>query len=488
MAIKAEYQNSVKSVHKKTLESQSVIEIRFSDMGEITSLSTQVWQSSLEISSGRVNYGGRVVLSVAYVGDSGAICRMQKGGEFAHFIDDEILVPSMSGQCSLKVKKTTLRREGSICIVSVVISSEISIFAREERKVITSLDGAFVKTEKVNFYDNIPFSGEIELEDEFDCVAGDILITQAKPIVISSTARGGFVEIEGEIYLNILAVRDNQPISFDRIIPFKAETTCEESDSGSTSTAFAEIKDLSIDAKVVEEKESCDAFLTATLSIYGCLSKMQEVEIITDAFSASNELECAFIEENFLKGADIKVYSERVSGQCSVKAKVDYTCAFKACVLPEVDFSPTEQGIGGAITATLIFEQNGELVSSEITLPFEVALSGTVAEKSEICVAVSGISIRQREEGECECQALLKICSKSMESVCVRYPIEVNEGKKIDGETAAISVCMPEKDATIFEIGKRLKVSPDEILKTNPDLKFPLSDDDRIIIYRTKQP
>ena len=52
--------------------------------------------------------------------------------------------------------------------------------------------------------------------------------------------------------------------------------------------------------------------------------------------------------------------------------------------------------------------------------------------------------------------------------------------------TCAISVYLPEKGDELWDICKRLGLREDEITANNPDLVFPLTGNERIIVYRQK--
>ena len=51
---------------------------------------------------------------------------------------------------------------------------------------------------------------------------------------------------------------------------------------------------------------------------------------------------------------------------------------------------------------------------------------------------------------------------------------------------SAISVFIPKAGDGLWEISKELGASGEEITSTNPDLSFPLTGEERIIIYRQK--
>ena len=103
-----------------------------------------------------------------------------------------------------------------------------------------------------------------------------------------------------------------------------------------------------------------------------------------------------------------------------------------------------------------------------------------------ISVAVCGVNIRQRSEGECEAEAVLKIAAADSETVTVKYLTEAEEGEKVDSNDCALSVYIPTAGDGLWETAKKLLQSPEEIQATNPELSFPLSGKERILVYRPK--
>lgn len=489
MAINCQVQTGNFTRKVAALKSQSMVEIKFAgqDTGEIVAVYPQISLNSCEISSGRANYGGRLIATVVYCDSEGKLCRVQKGAEFSHYQDDERLAPAQRGDCSLSCERCQVKREGSNFAVAVVVGADITVYDGAQRNYVSSIDGAVCKTETVNLYSMVNFSGESEVEDEFDCVATDVLVPAASALVLDCNARAGVIEVSGEIYLSLLAVRDSAPVSLDRVIPFKCELSCDEALLSRRAFCRAEIKTVNVNCKVNEEKSKCGVDFTATLTFCGHFFEEEEVTLVADAFCTDCGLNLTCTEEKTNVNTDFKVYTERVGGPCAAKAKLDYTCAFLAAALPKAEFERTEGGIEGSVSATLLYEQGGEVHSTEVNMPFTAALSGLSADCNEICVAVSGMSLRQRAEGECEAEAVLKITAADGETHVVSYITEAVEGEAKTACDCAVSVYIPAAGDGLWETAKRLCESPENIKLSNPDLNFPLTGNERILIYRPKQ-
>ena len=84
MSINSQFQTGNFTHEVASLKSQSVVEIKFSgqDMGEVVAVCPQISLNSCDVSSGRVNYSGRLIATVVYTDAEGKLCRMQKGAEF----------------------------------------------------------------------------------------------------------------------------------------------------------------------------------------------------------------------------------------------------------------------------------------------------------------------------------------------------------------------------------------------------------------------
>lgn len=478
----------------RTVRGQSVAECRFPQSSEITEIIAvypQVSVVSCEVSSGRVNYSGKLVLSLVYADEEGKLCRMQKGVEFSHYVDDDSLASAQSGVCRLICEKTTVKRDGSSFVVSSIVTAEINVFARAERAYLASAEGAYVNVKKLPLCSCVTFGGDCEVEDDFDADSVvDVLIPSAKAVVLSASCGTGEVDVSGEIYLSLFAMRQQTPVCLERVIPFKYAIPCDDASVGYAAEAHAEITDLNVTATVNEERGKCEINFVCNLSVNGSFTAVRETEVALDAFSCDNAVDLTYAEECTSRQVDMKVYTERVSGAAASKSKLGYDCKFFAAALPEAECSYVESSgaVEGTVTAVLVYEQNGEIKGTEVNLPFSAVLNG-VAESGQsvsVSVAVSGVGIRLKAEGEAEAEALLKISATVSENSECKYVCEIAEGEPKVKEECAVSVYLPTAGDGLWEISKKLDKNPSDVIACNPELEFPLSGKERILVYRSK--
>jgi hypothetical protein len=133
-----------------------------------------------------------------------------------------------------------------------------------------------------------------------------------------------------------------------------------------------------------------------------------------------------------------------------------------------------------------LYEQGGELKNTEICLPFAITLND-INVWDDIQVVVCGMSVRQREEGICEGEGVVKVFISSFERVESVYLSNAAEGDKYEQNDSAISVYIPLAGDTLWQTAKKLRRSPESIEKINSELKFPLCGNERIVVYRNKK-
>lgn len=490
MQLKAEYQSESYIKEIAVLTSRSAVECRFSfgdGVSEVLAVSPQLSPEGCEVTSGRVNYGGRLVCTAVYSDVNGKLGRAQKGAEFSHYADDDRLAPAQQAFLRLSCERASVRRDGSAFVVTAVVRADIYVYGSAERSYITAAEGAVCRFEPLKLLSAVTFSGESEVEDDFDAAGvEDILSHDAKAIVTDCRCGGGEVRISGEIYLSLLAVRGSEPVALDRAIPFSAEILCDDAITPVRAMCCAQLKEVSVSATVNEERGRCGINFGASLSFFGCFYSEHEAAAATDAFITDAECALSTCSESVPACGDIRVYTERVGGPCAVKAKIDYSCAFRVALCPRAECSYSEDTgmLEGAVNFVLVYSREGQTHSAEVALPFSVKLKG-VGACASIDMAVNNVSVRQRAEGECEAEASLKIVAVLSAPQKCSYITELAEGEKC-GEPSAITVFIPSAGETLWSAAKRLKMPPEEVAEAC-GASFPLKGDERIVIYRPKK-
>jgi hypothetical protein len=160
----------------------------------------------------------------------------------------------------------------------------------------------------------------------------------------------------------------------------------------------------------------------------------------------------------------------------------------QAAVLPrcEIVLKKGEHGMEaeGVITAdVLLCNTDGAHRSAELSLPFLFPVDAQ-EEIAEADCLVCGLNVRRKKGGEVEAEATLKLSVKTYKTVEWSYISEVKIGEEIQEEKGGFTVFIPRAGEGLWELAKRLRCTPENIQKSNPELQFPLKEGERIFVYR----
>lgn len=472
------------------LSAQSMVECRFpGDMVTVIAVNATAVLRSCEVVDGEVNYRGRVLLTVVYEDMQKKVCRSERGMEFSHRADDERCTPVCTADIKLKAERVTSRREGSGVYISVIVGADIKLFSPESIDFVTGGE-LVVKEDEGIATGKLLCHGDIEADDEFDTeYVGDILMHGETVNVTYVSTDIGVMSVSGEINLSICALKGDELVSYERLVPFKGDIPCDDAFKNMKCDASVCVKNVNINASTDEEKGKCRVRIDFLLGVSGTAYTESKMKCVSDAYSCENEVELVKeeLKEEYLD--DVLRFSERVSGVAAYNGKVDFSDSLKCVLLPfssaECVKSDSGEHAEGAITAVIAATaSDGSNRGIEITLPFSIPVKINSSGRREVSVMVCGLFVRQRREGEIEAEATLKISVKIYKTRIFKYISEIIEGEKIDENPCAFSVYMPAKGEGLWETAKRLKKTPEDVEKSNPELKFPLKGNERIIIYR----
>ena len=139
---------------------------------------------------------------------------------------------------------------------------------------------------------------------------------------------------------------------------------------------------------------------------------------------------------------------------------------------------------------TAIFKDaEGFLFSKQLTLPLIVNTDYVVEEykTATICsFCATDFNAKQISLSELELYGAVRFCVYVDYKNTVLALIDATVKGEIVPNDNAFSVYVPYKGEELWDVSKRIGISPDELIACNPELDFPLSGSERILIYRQK--
>ncbi len=471
------------------VENQSIVECRFpgAETALVLAVQARVIESDCVCSDGEVKYSGKLLLSVVYEDVNKRICRAERGAEFFHKASAEQITPACFAKGVFEAKNVAHRREGASTYVSVVIDAQIKIYTQAEVNYLEGGEDVFVKRQTGNIVQVSTLFGEIEESDDFE-VEGivDVLIHEERTRLISAKVGFGEVEIEGEICYDVCALKENGGVErYERILPIKMKLPCEEGREGDGVKTLLEVRRAEVSLAIGEEEKTAKIAFICGIYADCTLYKKETLEMGIDAFSLTKKIHLKRQKTvgRCLLGQKNETF--RIAGTAA-NSFWDEGWSLCCLFLPVVEISKKAENIEGILeTSALLRSEEGGYKVSTLTLPFTADSKATA--QDEIVCMVSELSVRNFSKEETKLEGTIKWTIYSFEEVAADYVTEIEEGEELPKKEAAITIFAPTKGDELWEVAKKMGVSPEEVERCNPEVTFPIKEGERIVVYRQKR-
>ncbi len=331
------------------------------------------------------------------------------------------------------------------------------------------------------------------ITDEFDVGYGikEVLCYGATSCLKSVTSGVSCIIFEGEVnlLLKTLPFSDNNDILKEkRTIPFRFEL--ENAGSLPDMRAKGECEPIRVSFKVFSDEAKGKSTVSAeiTLAFSGESVETTAVTVADDVYSITSELEISRSEVPVTLFAGQNSASETfygaASGDVPEGGKVVASFGERITVLGTAK-NANGLTVNGIIRADVVFRNADNGTSSvNAEMPFSVDITGEgeiVGLKLDLTDFDATV-----KDGSIYFNCTAKAVYKSIIVKKITVIDSVNEVGVRKADECALSVFVPKKGDTLWDISKQLKVDENEILKCNEGLEFPLRGDERIVIYRQK--
>ena len=473
-----------------TLSGEGSVECRFG--GEVETVLVSAVELSpvrAEAEEGGVRIFGRARFCMVYENASRGVCRAEKAAEFSFKAMGECHAAS-SPRVKLSAENISLRREGASVYLTALVLAEAALYEEREFEYLSG-GGLVMRREGLPAYSAHLVSGETELSDDFTTdFLGDILLHTSSALVTSARAEAGGLILEGEVNLCLLALKEGEPVSLERLIPFRVELPAEAANAGDAAEGRVSVKDVFLTADSDEEAKKCSLHLELSLLAEGCVYSEETVDAVTDCYSLTNAVKLTYSEGETVSAGESVSFTERISGRAALSSPIDYSDTLLAVTLQRAEGSVVVSSEGrkveGVASATLLIRSaDGTRRGVAMSVPFSVPVS--LEGECALSMFVCGMSARQKQEGEIDAQATVKFTLTPIRSFPLRAVCAAEAGEAFKESDAAVSVYIPRAGDGLWELSKRLKKPPEEVLLSNPDLEFPIAEGERVVIYRSRE-
>ncbi len=459
----------------------------------VLSVDASTYLTSTEISDGEIRYSGKAVFcAVCYNGTE--IKKYEAGVEYSYKFPYTLAGNDCKlNFCSVDAVDVTVNALNGILTAktNIVFNGEVCCLLQTSQ--ISVNNGDFLTKKRQSEYNEeiARVEKQFKVQDEFEMpnLIGDILCHNERVFLTGCQSGIGCVIYDGEIELTaVICKRDEkEPIVKKRRIPFRLESELLDAMPSNICVGYATVNGACLNVTVDESKSKSVVVVEIDLNLEGIIYDNLVFNYAVDAYSC----ECN------LKNTMQNYKLEKIIGNNCALQKINSELAFTSqnsrliCVVSDkienIEYCKNNNALNvkGALSISMLLSSDGAINCKTALVPFEASteITGTCV-KNVRCTVTDLEVIESGEKFIANFTLRLYYTDMVCQEVAVLTAVE--EGSKKEQNDSAISVYIASKGDTLWDISKALNVSEQVVMETNGELEFPLTGQERIVIYREK--
>lgn len=489
--------NNRKTVLSDHVKVECKTEIPTETVRKILNISVFSALTNHDNQDGYINYAGKAVFYICYEDNDSNIRKCECGSEFKGTINAK----DAEG-CRVIVGVSTEKTEADVSGIRLLASAILCVKAEVrscvDANALIGGENLICESQDVSIKKGFGLKeGVYPVEEEFEIgyPIEEVLFHRAEPIVTAVQCGVGCIIIDGEIRLSAILLQKNEKkdiIKENKNLPFRIEVEYEDAMPSLIATSKATLKSFKTDIAVDENNSKSTVTASVILAFASEAFSIETVNIAKDVFSLTDNTEIEKGELCFSDVCDLRTGSAKISsvypldetvGSATLKA-----VAGEKAEIISTSVSENRINVTGTLTTTAYFKsEEDRAFTRKIELPFEAECN---------CVASPGCQVEVVALADCvsyktgangiELDTDLTFSVYPTETRTVNYVKGVKSTGNKQVNDCAISVYIPIEGENLWSLAKRLNVSPESLSATNPDLQFPLTGKERIVVYRQK--
>ena len=311
----------------------------------------------------------------------------------------------------------------------------------------------------------------IQMDSSVDSVR--IISSTPRVYVSECTPTASGVSVKGEVILSLLYCNDAESdlaLVMARKLPFSTLVKCPDMEGACEVCAEGEVFDEQISVEEGGIKvELC-------LNLHAYVEQNEVVSYVMDSFSTECESKAEYKSVNVMNAcrcANKNLTQNDVFTLEDAKIPRD---AIMICATPRAKFTEMKHGstnlaFTGSIHYTLLYFNDGEYKTCELTAPLHYNLDGKCpadTQNPRWCASTTVASSRVRCDGEkifIDSELSFAISVGAQSSITVVG--ELSLGKPLQKRRGTMTLCYPDKGESLWSVAKRYGEPPEKLCKQN---------------------
>lgn len=309
------------------------------------------------------------------------------------------------------------------------------------------------------------------------------------------TTQNDYAVVEGKLATCVLYETNGD----DKVVKELREVTsvkCDVEISGLNSENICDLSFMVDKSKeeITTELEDNSSIITIknTICVLGVALKTVSIDLVDDLYSTDNDIETTISKREYTKKADTHYVTETVANETPLNADEPAIDEVIANLNQNAEITNTyikdnSIYLEGVLTSNLTYiDENKELKHKQLELPFiinskfEASSLGCV--HTDVSILDCRVKIKRGTiiDVEYTIHIKLSVYSKETHEMVDSFTI----GKQLDLSKYDFQIFIAKPNETMWELCKRIKISPDDIYKYNKDLPLVMNGGEKVIIKR----
>ena len=467
------------------------------DVSKILSVTTTLGTCQGEELDGKLKYNGRVVFYVIYLDVQGNVNKCECITDYHG--DVECSIKDAYAKFYAKTEKEECDLTGNRLTVSAYVTVKANLYANNPVKFLIGGDDFILDKKELSYVKSYGVKkGVYPVEEEFtlNYALSKILCQKAKAHVTAVQCGVGCIIVDGELYLSLLLLQNIEKsdiIREERTFPFRMEIEYEQAMPVMTALARVSEKSYKTDVTVDGDSNTSKVNVSVNLCFEGEAFSLESVTVPTDLFCTAKHTETERECIDYLTPIGVKKLETTITCRCQGE-ELPAGCRLMSISNEKVEvLSYVKLGdkieVTGVASATAFFKDTeGKTFSANWLSPFETLVECELQDCYQIDLTAFAkkptAKILSINEAELEIQTVFSL--NVYQKGCFNFVKSVKYGEEKRICDSAISVYIAREGEDLWSLAKRLNVCPDELVENNKELQFPLTGEERIVVYRQK--
>lgn len=483
-------------VHQVKVDCKS--NIASEEIASILVVSPFVCVDSNEILDAKAKFNGKINFYITYIDKEGNIKKCECGAEFSGEKDMGDNFVDAKCKLSVCVQKVEYDLTGIYLNLSAILSATVKPTTTIEKSALIGGEDLYTNQCEFCSMQNLgKRTGAYSIEEEFDLnyPVEEVLYHKAQAVITATQCGVGSIIVDGEVFLSLVLLQKNEKkdiIKETRLLPFRMEIESEEAMPNMLATASVKEKSFKTDVGVDEENGSSVVVAHISLMFEGEAYNQVNKTVVQDVFSTQREIEIIKEDCEQTYPLESRNYSFEVSGTSGV-GELPIGATEPILCMESINILESKATLKGlSVTATysgsIYFKDGDRVISRKFEMPFEKEFVGEFDESTILECEAKAFKGQAKIVSSTEVDIYGEVyLSLSLFKKCqTKFVTDIKFLEEKQENSCAISVYLAIKDEEQFSLAKRLNVCPEKLIETNQDLQFPLTGNERIVVYRQK--